>query len=153
MVLSLKKAYLIWLIWAVVLASGAQLISVLGVLMSGTPFEKEYLIEESGWVQEGLLKLALVLIPTVWWPLLGTKTKESGRFFLVSLVATAVLLVLSQYIINAFLWLLSGGIWDPNATDAGFGAAGFFLFVFIPGVLIAYLIIGIIIRKRSIKRM
>ena len=151
MVLSPRKAYLVWILWAVVLTALVQSVRILLALASGDDFEWQYWLEEFGWIQEAFMMLALLAVVTFWWPILGTKTKQSSRFFLISLATASMLIVLMPYIANGVLWILSGGSWNPSATDAGFGVAGFILLVFIPVVLIAYLVIGLIVRKRSLR--
>ena len=151
MILSIRKAYLILILWALSLTAVSIILNLVGAMSSGSTFDREYTIEEFGWVQDGLLVLGLVLMPTCWWPLLATKTKESTCFFLASLVVVTVLIVLAPFLVNGLFWVMSGGTWDSSATDSGLGVAAFLVIFFIPALLISYFVVGLIIRKRSLR--
>lgn len=153
MTLTLVKAYLILLAWILTLVILSVIINIVVALNSGSTFEREYITEEFGWIENGLMILGLLLVSTFWWPLFATKTKESAQFFLLSLIVVTGLIPLTPFIINGLFWLLSGGAWDANATDSGFGITAFMLCVFIPALLVGYLVTGLAIRKRSLKRM
>jgi len=151
MILSIRKAYLILILWALSLTAVSIILNLVGAMSSGSTFEREYTIEEFGWVQDGLLVLGLVLMPTCWWRLLAMKTQESTCFFLASLVVVTVLIVLAPFLANGLFWVMSGGTWDSSATDSGLGVAAFLVIFFIPALLISYFVVGLIIRKRSLR--
>ena len=139
MIFSLKKAFLIWLLWATTFTLGTFVL--ITISESNNPDFKVY-------PSEFLLILGVITIPTLWLPFLATKKKQSAKFFIWALVGITLSLCVSTFVVNGVFWLLSNGVWNPDAVDAGFGAAmGLFYYYIV--ILIATAVAGVITRIRA----